>query len=58
MAVKNLPKRGTTNNKYVMWAIDPKNKPSMSDMRIAFLASDDRLLRDGSHTLLLGENRL
>jgi signal peptide peptidase SppA len=32
-------------NKYVMWAIDPKNKPSMSDMRIAFLASDDRLLK-------------
>ena len=32
-------------NKYVMWAIDPKNKPSMSDMRIAFLSSDDRLLK-------------
>ena len=32
-------------NKYVMWAIDPKNKPSMSDMRIAFLASDDRHLK-------------
>ena len=32
-------------NKYVMWAIDPKNKPSMSDMRIAFLSSDDRILK-------------
>jgi signal peptide peptidase SppA len=32
-------------NKYVMWAIDPKNKPSMSELRDAFSESDDKLLR-------------
>ena len=32
-------------NKYVMWAIDPKNKPSMSELRDAFSAGDDKLLR-------------
>ena len=32
-------------NKYVMWAIDPKNKPSMSELRDAFNAGDDKLLR-------------
>ena len=28
-----------------MWAIDPKNKPSMSELRDAFSAGDDKLLR-------------
>lgn len=32
-------------NKYVMWAINPNNRPSMSELRDAFAASDDRLLR-------------
>ena len=32
-------------NKYVMWAIDPNNRPSMSELRDAFTAGDDRLLR-------------
>jgi hypothetical protein len=45
MAVKNLPTRGRRMNKYVMWAIDPKNKPSMSELRDAFSESDDKLLR-------------
>lgn len=32
-------------NKYVIWAIDPKNKPSAAELRDAFSGSDDRLLR-------------